>query len=144
MKKINLFIIILVLTSCNFFEKKDEISYPLKEVEVRSIILEESNEVISDTLTLSKFSNYLRDLSNNDLVKGKRLHGASKMCSLTIKTDKYDLSLFVLNNRQNKIVVDFFEVNEKDNFNYFLGALYENQKLINLLNSGGLNCIEEK
>ena len=144
MKKIILFITILIFTSCNFTEKKAKVNYPLEKVEVVTIVLKETNEVISDTLTLNKFSNYFKNLSNNDLIKGKRLHGASKICSLTVKTDKNDLLLFVLNSKENKIVIDFFEVNEDDNFNYFLGALYENQKLIKLLKSEGLNCIDRK
>ena len=144
MKKIILFITILIFTSCIFLDKNDEINYPLEKVKVVGIVLEESNEVISDTLILNKFSKYFRNLSSKDLVKRRRLHGATKMCSLTIKTNENDLSLFVLNSKENKIVIDFFEVNEKDNFNYFLGALYKNEKLINLLKSGSLNCLDGK
>ncbi|SDR65784.1 hypothetical protein SAMN04488552_0191 [Christiangramia echinicola] len=140
MKNYSLLLIIIILSSCNFKEKKTEISFPLKDIQVKSIQLEKSNEKVSDTLILNKFSNLLQDLSHVDLVKGKRLHGATKLCDLTLKTNKNDILLFVSRSQKKELVVSFFEFNEKDNFNYFLGALYKTEHLSDLIETAGLEC----
>ncbi|MCH4824623.1 hypothetical protein ML462_15725 [Gramella lutea] len=140
MKKYTLLIIILILTSCNFKEKKSELNYPLENIEIKSIELEGSNKNFSDTLILNKFSKSFRELTNKDLVTGERLHGATRICDLKIKTNENDILLFIARSQENEVVVSFFESKKEDNFNYFLGALYETDQLMKMIKNAGIKC----
>jgi len=140
MKNYILLLIILIFTSCNFNEKETELSYPLENIKIKSIKSEELNRNVSDTLILNKFSKSLKKLTNKDLVKGKRLHGATRLCDLKLKTDKDDILLFIALSKENEVVISFFEFNKDDNFNYFLGALYETDQLMDIIKNADLNC----
>ncbi|RDK85496.1 hypothetical protein [Marinirhabdus gelatinilytica] len=140
MKSLGIIVILLILTSCNFKEQKSELSYPLENIELKTISSEDTNRRISDTIILNRLEKAFRILSNNDLIKGKRLHGASSLCDLTITTNNGEILLMVSKSEEKEVVMSFYKFIDEDNFTYFLGTLYETDQLMEILKNAGIVC----
>ena len=135
---------LLIITSCQFKEQKEEKYYPFTDLEISVIKKDsENNFEIKDSAAIKEVSSFLKKLSSKDLIKGKRLHGAEKLCDIIIKnsTDN-DILIFISSHKEDGITADFLQERQADNFTYFLGRLYDANKFVNLLEKHGLNCDE--
>ena len=139
-KYLLVFIFSLFFNCSSKKEKKEELNYPLQSIQVQSILLEGQGTSFNDSLLLNKLSLYLRKLTNQDLIKGRRLHGASKMCDLILKSTDREIQLFVSKSQKNEMVVNFLEFEEKDNFTYSLRALYNSNEFLEIIDEIGIEC----
>lgn len=140
-KKCFLVVIFPLLVNCNPKKaKEEELNYPLQNIQIQSIILEGQNSSINDSLLLNRLSIFLRKLTSKDLIKGRRLHGATKMCDLTLNSMDREVQLIVSKSQENEMVVNFLEFQEQDNFSIFLGALYDSNEFLEIINELGIEC----
>lgn len=136
-------IAILALNSCNVDLSKSKVESFLKDLKIISIELKLDGETrqITDTLATKRITISLTNLKSNDLIKGRRLHGATLLCDLTLKSNKNDLLIFVVKNKEDEIMLEFFEQDEEDNFKYYLGRLYESEKMLKTFKELGIECV---
>ena len=135
---------LLIITSCQFNKEKEEKYYPFTDLEISSINKDSQNNFeIKDSAAIKEVSIFLKKLSSEDLIKGRRLHGAEKLCDIIIKnsTDN-DILIFISSHKEDGITADFLQERKADNFTYFLGRLYDANKFMHLLDKHGLNCNE--
>jgi len=80
--------VLLIITSCQFNKQKEEKYYPFTDLEISTIKKDsENNFEIKDSAATKEVSSFLKKLSSEDLIKGKRLHGAEKLCDIIIKNN---------------------------------------------------------
>ena len=139
MKKLFLFSLLLTMISCNFQEKQPEEFFPFENVEIIRIHLN-GQTGISDSLGLKEIHNYLQHISSENLIKGKRLHGAKTLCNLTIESQENSFMVVIKEHVEEGVTASFLEKNVDDNFNYSLGTLYNAEAFVQLLKDHGLNC----
>lgn len=129
----------LIVTSCVFSEKEEEKEdrFLFQDANVTSIGFsidgEEDYEILKDSLLLKEVNEALSGINSKKLIIGKRQHGAKNLYSLKLAKEEDDLLLFVNRTKGNEVTIDFFEENKTDNFNYFLGCLYEAEYLYEVL-----------
>ena len=132
---------LFISVGCNFHKQESKTDHPFKNLNIESISVENQEQNL-DTINpevIIQLSQSLQDISNKELIKDKGLHGAKSLCSIRLKTDTHDILLFV-QSKDNDTIIDFYQENKKDNFNYYLGALYDSQNLVKVLNHTDLKC----
>jgi hypothetical protein len=144
MKKYILIILLLTITSCQFQEKEAETEvaeYQFKDLKIRSI--KSGNQEINSKKNETQFdeiADYLKNLTDQDLITGKRLHGAEEICSVTIKSENDEISIIFKSDQKKKITASFLKQNVNQSFINSLGRLEDGKELLQLLKKNGINC----
>lgn len=143
-KYIRIILILTLITSCQFQENKKEkeaAEYQFEDLKIESI-KSGNQEIISekDKNNFEEINAYLKNLTDKNLIKGKRLHGANNICSVIIKSENDEISIIFKSNEENKITASFLKQNKNQNFINSMGRLENGEKLLELLNNIGINC----
>ncbi len=133
---------LLILTSCQFKEKKEEKNYPFTNLKISAIKIDDENNLENqDSVLIKEILDFLKKLNSANLIKGKRLHGAEKLCNMIIKNrNDNEILISISTHKEKGTTADFFQEKKSDNFTYFLGRLYNADKLVHLLQKHGMNC----
>src|SRR5690606_5780538 len=102
MKKF-LLLLILIVTSCNFGEQEEAIEYPFSELEIATVEIYNENNALEQSAEVKEIENYLKNLSNRDLTKGKRLHGAERLCEVTVKNNNGNITIVFKSHKEEGI-----------------------------------------
>jgi len=138
--KTYLLLLMLIITSCNFGEQEEAIEYPFSELEISTVEMTNKRNALKNSAEVMEIESYLKNLSNRDLIKGKRLHGADPLCEVTIKNNKGNITIVFKSHKEEGITASFLQENQADNFSHSLGRLYNADNLIELLQESGLPC----
>ena len=141
MSKWNIIIVVVssLLTGCVFSERKDisENEMPFQGLNIDSIgvyqLEKEDYMILNDTFLNEEISQKISELRSKELVKDKGQHGATNIYNIQLLKEGNDLLVFINRTKEGGITIDFFEENKEDNFNYFLGTLYDSEEIHNLL-----------
>ena len=143
-KYIRIILILTLITSCQFQENKKEkevAEYQFEDLRIESI--KSGDQEINNEKNESKFeeiNDYLKGLTDQNLIKGKRLHGAEKICSVIIKSENDEISIIFKSDEENKITASFLKQNKNQNFINSMGRLENGEKLLELLKKNGIQC----
>jgi len=141
--KIKVFVCVLsylIFNSCisNIKREEDNGVFLFKKNKIESIGFSKNGDQnytkLNDTLLLKQVNQALAKINSEELIKGRRQHGAKNLYSLKLTKNGNNLLLFVNQTKDNKITIDFFEVDKKDNFTYFIGCLYDSKTLFEVFN----------
>jgi len=129
----------VIFTSC-LFDKQNKVedNLPFKDVKIESVKFKKGKNQnyvnLNDSIFLRKINKVINGIESKELIKGRRQHGAKNLFSLKLVKDDKNLFLFINETKDEGMTIDFFEEDKEDNFNYFMGCLYESNDLMKLLN----------
>ena len=144
MKKYILPILILTIISCQFDDKKTEkevAEYPFEDLNIESLKSGEFDiNIDQNKSNIKNITDYLKNLSDQDFIKGKRLHEAEKICSVIIQSKNDEISIIFKSDDKEKITASFLRQDKNKNFINSLGRLENGKELLELLNKIGIRC----
>ncbi|SKB35206.1 hypothetical protein SAMN05660776_0639 [Salegentibacter holothuriorum] len=135
-----LLLLMLIITSCNFGEQEEVIEYPFSELEISTVEMNKENNALEASSEVKEIESYLKNLSNRELIKGKRLHGADRLCEVILKNNNGNIIIVFKSHKEEGITASFLKENQADNFSHSLGRLYNADHLMELLQKSGLPC----
>ncbi|TMU57375.1 hypothetical protein [Flagellimonas algicola] len=133
-----LLFLILILGSCRTDKRKTDVVYPFRNLVLENIIIEKGVGIkdtlkLSNKLRLKSIEKRLGEIDSSDLLKGKRIHGASTLCNAFMYTNEKKYLLNISKHPTEGIIANFLEQKQGSEFQSYLGAYLNADEIYELL-----------